>query len=54
MSIPTWMTLKKLPIQFACVATIIAGNLNKVFATEMSNNLFVESRFYVILNTNYS
>lgn len=49
--VPTWLTLKKLPCQFACVAKDIASNLGKVLAADEKNNIFSEPRFCVALDT---
>ena len=51
MLIPTWITLKKLPLQFFGVAHEIAATLGKVLGKDAQNSYFKDPRFYIALDT---
>jgi hypothetical protein len=52
MFIPTWITLKKLPIQFSSVFHEIAASLDKFLEKDAQNGYFKDPRFCVFLDTN--
>ena len=51
MFIPTWITLKKLPLQFFGVAHEIAASLGKVLGKDSQNCHFKDPRFCIALDT---
>lgn len=51
MLIPTWITLKKLPLQFFGVAQEIAASLGKVLGKDSQNCYFKDPRFCIALHT---
>ena len=51
MLIPTWITLKKLPLQFFGVAHEIAASLGKVLGKDSQNCYFKDPKFYIALDT---
>ena len=51
MLIPTWITLKKLPLQFFGVAQEIAASLGKVLGRDAQNSYFKDPRFCIALDT---
>ena len=51
MLIPTWITLKKLPLQFFGVAQDIAATLEKVLGKDANNCYFKDPRFCIALDT---
>ena len=51
MLIPTWITLKKLPLQFFGVAQEIVASLGKVLEKDAQNYYFKDPRFCIALDT---
>lgn len=51
MLIPTWITLKKLPLQYYGVAQEIAASLGRVIGKDTHNCHFRDPRFCIALDT---
>lgn len=51
MLIPTWITLKKLPLHFFGVAQEIAASLGKVLGKDAQNTYFKDPKFCIALDT---
>ena len=51
MLIPTWITLKKLPLHYFGVAQEIAASLGTVLGKDAQNNHFKDPRFCIALDT---
>ena len=51
MLIPTWITLKRLPLHFFSVAQEIAATLGRVLGKDAQNSHFKDPRFCVALDT---
>ena len=51
MLVPTWITLRRLPLQFFGVAQEIAATLGKVLGKDGQNSYFKDPRFCIALDT---